>query len=102
MAPFVIPQQMLAVLANARKFAVRKMQDACLNPNIALSFANNATLCRASIDEACDTPEYCSGNSRSCPADQTAEDGTGCGNGLACASGQCTSNDRESPQSKSG
>ena len=82
-------------------------------------FASNSTLCRASKDEACDLAEYCTGSSRSCPKDETKEDGqclaflrlivtvssteklvnsTGlsCGsNGLACASGQCTSKDCE-------
>lgn len=66
--------------------------DACCTGQC--SYASNSTLCRASVDEQCDTPEYCTGNSRSCPADRTADDGTGCGDGLACASGQCTSNDR--------
>ncbi|EOD52468.1 putative adam protease adm-b protein [Neofusicoccum parvum UCRNP2] len=30
-----------------------------------------------------------------CPADQTSEDGSGCGDGLKCASGQCTSRDQQ-------
>ena len=36
--------------------------------------------------------ETCSGFNATCPEDKTADDGTSCGsNGLACASGRCTS-----------
>jgi hypothetical protein len=55
-------------------------------------FASSSTVCRASTGQ-CDPQETCSGTSGVCPADQTEEDGTDCGNGLSCASGQCTSRD---------
>ncbi|KAF3389146.1 hypothetical protein F1880_004045 [Penicillium rolfsii] len=50
------------------------------------------TVCRASTN-ACDIAETCSGNSSSCPSDTYKKDGDSCGNGLTCASGQCTSRD---------
>lgn len=48
-------------------------------------------MCRAALNATCDTAEVCTGASASCPADVTVKDGTSCGSGLACASGQCTS-----------
>ncbi|EKG11140.1 Peptidase M12B ADAM/reprolysin [Macrophomina phaseolina MS6] len=57
-------------------------------------FAPANTVCRASTGD-CDPQETCSGTSPYCPADETAEDGTSCGNGLKCASGQCTSRDQQ-------
>ncbi len=57
-------------------------------------FAASGTVCRSSTG-SCDPAETCSGNDGNCPADETAEDGTGCGNGLECASGQCTSRDQQ-------
>jgi len=74
-------------------------------------FAPRTQLCRASRDDRCDTPEFCTGNSSTCPADITnpnGEDllllssrpfshllqGQSCGTGeLACANGICTSLD---------
>lgn len=59
------------------------------------SFATNGTVCRSSTG-SCDPAETCPGNAASCPADATADDGTSCGadgQGLSCASGQCTSRD---------
>lgn len=51
--------------------------------------------CRPSAS-VCDTPEYCTGDTGSCPADKYAEDGLECGsNELRCASGQCTSRDTQ-------
>lgn len=51
-------------------------------------------LCRKSRDNRCDTPEYCTGNSSTCPTDITKPNGQGCGSGgLACANGICTSLD---------
>ncbi|KAJ5905613.1 Disintegrin and metalloproteinase domain-containing protein B [Penicillium subrubescens] len=50
------------------------------------------TVCRASTN-ACDIAETCSGNSSSCPSDTYKDDGSSCGSGLTCASGQCTSRD---------
>ncbi|OOQ90067.1 Disintegrin and metalloproteinase domain-containing protein B [Penicillium brasilianum] len=50
------------------------------------------TVCRASTG-ACDIAETCSGNSSACPSDSYKDDGSSCGSGLTCASGQCTSRD---------
>ena len=55
-------------------------------------FSSSGTVCRASTGQ-CDPQETCSGTNATCPADQTQKDGTDCGNGLQCASGQCTSRD---------
>lgn len=66
--------------------------DACCK---GCQFAAAGTVCRASTG-VCDPAETCSGNNATCPADATAPEGTSCGNstqGLACASGQCTSRD---------
>lgn len=55
-------------------------------------FSSAGTVCRTSTG-TCDPQEVCSGGNGTCPADTTAPDGTGCGSGLQCASGQCTSRD---------
>jgi Disintegrin len=72
------------------------------------TFAPSTQVCRPSKDSQCDVAEMCTGNSSACPADVTAPNGESmsclccilslvaagksCGsNGLACASGQCTS-----------
>lgn len=52
------------------------------------------TVCRASTGQ-CDPQEVCTGTNATCPADQTAKDGTNCGNNLQCVSGQCTSRDQQ-------
>ncbi|KAI0960895.1 hypothetical protein AcV7_000147 [Taiwanofungus camphoratus] len=58
------------------------------------SFAPATQVCRPSQDPTCDTAEMCTGNSSQCPANAFAPNGKSCGtNGLACASGQCTSLD---------
>jgi hypothetical protein len=57
-------------------------------------FSSASTVCRASTG-SCDPQEVCSGTNGTCPADQTAKDGTSCGSGLQCASGQCTSRDQQ-------
>lgn len=57
-------------------------------------FASANTVCRASSG-TCDPEEKCTGNSPYCPDDKTQADGTDCGNGLKCASGQCTSRDQQ-------
>lgn len=63
-------------------------------------FAPATQVCRAAQDPTCDTTEVCTGNSSACPADVFAPNGKSCGpNGLACASGHCTSLARESMQS---
>jgi len=55
------------------------------------NFAPSTQICHPSTDAICDKEVFCTGNSSSCPADVTAKNGQSCGNGLACASGQCTS-----------
>ncbi|OAD81014.1 hypothetical protein PHYBLDRAFT_87709, partial [Phycomyces blakesleeanus NRRL 1555(-)] len=50
--------------------------------------------CRPASTE-CDIEEYCTGNSSSCPTDLYSPNGASCGNGLQCASGQCTSRDTQ-------
>ena len=63
-------------------------EDCCRN----CQFAAANTVCRASTG-VCDPAEKCSGSSPYCPSDTTAPNGQDCGNGLKCASGQCTSRD---------
>lgn len=53
-------------------------------------FAGAGSVCRASTGQ-CDPEETCPGNNGVCPPDSTASDGDDCGDGLKCASGQCTS-----------
>ncbi|PHH89994.1 hypothetical protein CDD83_4762 [Cordyceps sp. RAO-2017] len=55
-------------------------------------FANRGTVCRGSTGE-CDPEETCTGDHAGCPDDKHKEDGDACGQGLNCASGQCTSRD---------
>ncbi|KAJ0124966.1 hypothetical protein N8I77_005951 [Diaporthe amygdali] len=57
-------------------------------------FSSSGTICRASTG-LCDPEETCQGNSSSCPTDNNAPDGTSCGDGLQCATGQCTSRDQQ-------
>ncbi|KAK7189067.1 hypothetical protein DPSP01_010345 [Paraphaeosphaeria sporulosa] len=57
-------------------------------------FASASTVCRASNGQ-CDPQEKCTGDSPYCPEDKTQPDGTDCGGGLKCASGQCTSRDQQ-------
>ncbi|RDA94806.1 hypothetical protein CP533_4245 [Ophiocordyceps camponoti-saundersi (nom. inval.)] len=57
-------------------------------------FASNGTVCRASTG-VCDLAEVCTGDRAGCPADQHNNDGDACGEGLNCASGQCTSRDMQ-------
>ena len=57
--------------------------------------ASSGTVCRPSSG-SCDPAETCSGTSATCPANVNAPDGQACGaqgQGLTCASGQCTSRD---------
>lgn len=54
------------------------------------AFASSGTTCRASTGD-CDPEERCPGDSGSCPSDEHLDDGESCGDGLSCASGQCTS-----------
>ncbi|KAF1834583.1 ADAM 8 precursor [Decorospora gaudefroyi] len=65
-------------------------EDCCRN----CQFASSTTVCRPSVGD-CDPQEFCTGSDPYCPEDETKEDGTGCGNGLSCASGQCTSRDMQ-------
>lgn len=55
-------------------------------------YAPADTVCRASTGE-CDKEEKCDGKTSSCPEDKYEKDGSSCGDGLKCASGQCTSRD---------
>ncbi|GAA6046913.1 hypothetical protein JCM3770_003427 [Rhodotorula araucariae] len=55
--------------------------------------ASNGTVCRAAVDQRCDIAEMCDGSSRECPKDDYKKDGSGCGDGLSCATGVCTSRD---------
>jgi len=57
-------------------------------------FASSDTVCRTSNGQ-CDPEEKCTGTSPYCPQDETQPDGADCGNGLKCASGQCTSRDQQ-------
>ncbi|KAF1917097.1 Metallo-peptidase family M12-domain-containing protein [Ampelomyces quisqualis] len=65
-------------------------EDCCRN----CQFASASTVCRPSVGE-CDPQETCSGSGPYCPEDTTKPDGDDCGNGLRCASGQCTSRDQQ-------
>ncbi|KIJ39868.1 hypothetical protein M422DRAFT_60640 [Sphaerobolus stellatus SS14] len=58
-------------------------------------FAPSTQVCRPALSSVCDTPEMCTGTSGQCPWDKTKPDGLSCGDGLACASGQCTSPSRQ-------
>ena len=58
-------------------------------------FTAAGTVCRASTGE-CDLQETCPGDAANCPMDKHKDDGDSCGNsgdGLQCASGQCSSRD---------
>ncbi|KHO01999.1 ADAM protease ADM-B [Metarhizium album ARSEF 1941] len=55
-------------------------------------FASSGIVCRPSTGE-CDIQETCPGDKAACPADKHKSNGDSCGNGLQCASGQCTSPD---------
>ncbi|CAO3624212.1 unnamed protein product [Cunninghamella echinulata] len=62
--------------------------DACCNQ---CQFQPSTYQCRPATSN-CDLPEYCPGNSGSCPLDIYRNDGESCGSdGLMCASGHCTS-----------
>jgi hypothetical protein len=65
-------------------------EDCCKN----CQFASASTVCRPSVGD-CDPQETCTGDGPYCPEDQNKEDGASCGNGLSCASGQCTSRDQQ-------
>ncbi|KAM0246356.1 hypothetical protein ACHAP5_004829 [Fusarium lateritium] len=57
-------------------------------------FASSGTVCRSSTGP-CDPEEKCSGKGAACPKDAHSDDGSDCGDGLQCASGQCTSRDEQ-------
>ncbi|GAA6010631.1 hypothetical protein JCM10207_007774 [Rhodosporidiobolus poonsookiae] len=57
--------------------------------------AGSGTVCRAAVDSRCDEEETCDGSSAQCPEDKYKSDGSGCGDGLSCASGVCTSRDEQ-------
>ncbi|KAI6781842.1 Disintegrin and metalloproteinase domain-containing protein B-like protein [Emericellopsis cladophorae] len=58
------------------------------------AFKSSGTVCRASTGD-CDPEETCSGDSGLCPSNEHLNDGDSCGDGLECASGQCTSRDMQ-------
>ncbi|GAB0138633.1 hypothetical protein EsDP_00006859 [Epichloe bromicola] len=62
----------------------------CCTPQCQL--ASSGTVCRPSTGE-CDVAESCPGDKAACPEDKHKNNGDSCGNGLQCASGQCTSRD---------
>jgi hypothetical protein len=68
-------------------------EDCCTNK---CQFASSGTVCRPSTGE-CDLQETCPGTTAQCPVDEHKVDGESCGSGsgLTCASGQCTSRDRQ-------
>ncbi|KAI8377741.1 Metallo-peptidase family M12-domain-containing protein [Radiomyces spectabilis] len=51
-------------------------------------------VCRPAASE-CDLEEKCPGDSGVCPPDKYKDDTSSCGNGMQCASGQCTSRDQQ-------
>ncbi|XP_040514739.1 disintegrin and metalloproteinase domain-containing protein 9 isoform X2 [Gallus gallus] len=51
-------------------------------------------ICRA-YQSACDLPEYCNGNSASCPVDVFKQDGTPCGSNDRCYEGRCHSHEAQ-------
>ena len=57
-------------------------------------YKSKGSVCRPSTS-SCDPQEVCPGDSGDCPADQTKPNGESCGDGLQCASGQCTSRDQQ-------
>ncbi|KIP05336.1 hypothetical protein PHLGIDRAFT_119917 [Phlebiopsis gigantea 11061_1 CR5-6] len=60
------------------------------------AFAPATQVCRPAKDASCDQAEMCTGSSATCPADKFSPNGQSCGaNGLACASGTCTSLDKQ-------
>ncbi|ORZ11220.1 Metallo-peptidase family M12-domain-containing protein [Absidia repens] len=63
--------------------------DSCCNQ---CQYRSSSYECRPA-STSCDIPEFCTGISGTCPTDVYTEDGTECGTGLKCASGQCTSRD---------
>lgn len=66
-------------------------------------FASASTVCRSSSGD-CDPEETCAGDSGHCPSDEHLDDGESCGDGdgLRCASGQCTSRDLQCRQIQGG
>ncbi len=57
-------------------------------------FSSSGTVCRPG-QGSCDPQEVCPGDSGNCPPDKVAPNGNNCGDGLKCASGQCTSRDEQ-------
>ncbi|KAG0638903.1 Metallo-peptidase family M12-domain-containing protein [Tuber brumale] len=55
-------------------------------------FASKDKVCRSS-NGPCDPEERCTGRNATCPSDVVSGNGDSCGDGLQCASGQCTSRD---------
>jgi len=56
-----------------------------------VTYLSNSSVCRAAVGE-CDIPEYCTGSTGTCPADQHDATGTPCDDGQVCTDGDaCTS-----------
>ncbi|KAJ1922285.1 hypothetical protein H4219_000147 [Mycoemilia scoparia] len=55
---------------------------------------SKGTVCRQKNSD-CDVEEVCDGQTGDCPADDHVDDGTSCGSGKQCASGQCTNRDAQ-------
>jgi hypothetical protein len=69
--------------------------DKCCTDSCAV--AESGFVCRSSTSE-CDPEETCDGRTSTCPGDDFRTDGETCGpdgDGLQCASGQCTSRDEQ-------
>lgn len=64
--------------------------DLCCNDSCQI--ASSGFVCRNSTG-TCDPEETCNGSSAQCPEDTFEPNGESCGDGLACASGHCTSRD---------
>lgn len=65
-------------------------EDCCSN----CQFMSSGSVCRESTG-SCDPQEVCPGDSGTCPPDKNKPNGESCGDGLQCASGQCTSRDQQ-------
>ncbi|XP_051018108.1 disintegrin and metalloproteinase domain-containing protein 1a-like [Acomys russatus] len=58
------------------------------------SFKKKGALCRP-VEDVCDLPEYCNGNSQECPANSYKQDGTRCDKIYYCSGGWCRNPDKQ-------